>query len=93
MTRGPLAVIDQGIETDRRTDVRRIPSTSLQTLPIVRNARRGLVKDVLALAHAEIPKVPLWRNLDAWTRKMIKSDVRDANGTEKAALNDHKVID
>lgn len=91
-----LAAIDQGIEINQRTDPvkrKRIPSTSLQTLPIERNAARsGLVKDALAHAHAVIQSPPLWRNRDAWTRKMIKGDARDANVTEKAAPNDHKVI-
>jgi hypothetical protein len=90
-----LVVIDQGIETDQRTEpVKRIPWTSLQTLLRKRNAARsGLVTHVLAHAHAETQSPPLWRNRDAWTRKMIKGDARDANVTGKVAPNGHKVID
>jgi hypothetical protein len=66
----------------------------LKTLPSERNAARsGLVTHALAHAHAETQSLPLWRNRDAWTRKMIKGDARDANVTGKAAPNDHKVID
>lgn len=93
-----LAVIDQGIEIDQRIELaKRTPSTSLQTLPIEKNAAQsGLVKDVkddLAHAHAEIQSLPLWRNRDAWTRKMTKGDARNASVTGKAAPNDHMVID